>query len=80
MRVFTILWLIFSINLFSGVIWHSIGPGLFGAMFGVGISPHNSKIIVAGVDMGNAFMTEDGGKTWENNRKKWRRNFWESRL
>ena len=46
------------------VAWRSIGPGQFGAMFGVAISPHDSEVIVAGVDMGNAFMTRDGGKTW----------------
>ena len=47
------------------VAWRSIGPGQFGGMFGVGISPHDSKVIVAGVDMGHAFMTRDGGKTFE---------------
>ncbi len=46
------------------VAWRSIGPGQFGAMFGVAISPHDSRVIVAGVDMGNAFMTRDGGQTW----------------
>ncbi|MCA1595115.1 MAG: hypothetical protein LC772_01625 [Chloroflexi bacterium] len=46
------------------VTWRSIGPGEFGAMFGVAISPHNPQIIVAGLDMGNAFMTRDGGKSW----------------
>ncbi|MBN1676133.1 MAG: sigma-70 family RNA polymerase sigma factor [Kiritimatiellae bacterium] len=45
--------------------WRSIGPGHFGAMFGPGISPHDSKTIVAGVDMGHAFMTRDGGTTWK---------------
>ncbi|MCM8773108.1 MAG: hypothetical protein NC922_08720 [Candidatus Omnitrophica bacterium] len=66
MRKFLIcLFIFFSFNLFSEVLWRSIGPGLFGAMFGVGISPHNPNIIVAGVDMGNVFMTEDGGKSWQ---------------
>ena len=46
------------------VAWRSIGPGQFGAMFGVAISPHDSNVIVAGVDMGNAFMTRDRGKSW----------------
>ncbi|MCM8818534.1 MAG: hypothetical protein NC915_03535 [Candidatus Omnitrophica bacterium] len=64
-KILIILFTFFSLNLFSEVLWRSIGPGLFGAMFGVGISPHNPKIIVAGVDMGNAFMTEDGGKSWK---------------
>jgi len=36
------------------VAWRSIGPGEFGAMFGVAISPHDPKVIIAGVDMGNA--------------------------
>ena len=48
----------------SGVAWRSIGPGQFGAMFGVAISPHDSNVVVAGVDLGNAFMTRDGGKSW----------------
>ncbi|HEY5913644.1 MAG TPA: hypothetical protein VJA21_23905 [Verrucomicrobiae bacterium] len=47
------------------VAWRAIGPGQFGAMFGIGISPHDSKIIVAGGDMGLAFMTRDGGQHWE---------------
>jgi len=47
------------------VTWRSIGPAHFGAMFGPGISPHDSKVIVCGTDMGNAFMTRDGGKTWK---------------
>jgi len=47
------------------VTWRSIGPGQFGAMFGVGISPHDSNVIVAGVDMGNAFITRDRGKSWK---------------
>jgi hypothetical protein len=34
-------------------------------MFGVAISPHDSRVIVAGGDMGNAFLTRDGGKTWK---------------
>jgi len=46
------------------VAWRAIGPGEFGAMFGVGISPHDSKVIVAGGDMGFAFMTRDGGQHW----------------
>jgi len=46
-------------------VWRSIGPGQFGAMFGLGISPHDSNVIVAGVDMGNAFMTRDWGKSWK---------------
>src|SRR5512147_317103 len=33
-------------------------------MFGVALSPHDSMVSVAGVDMGNAFMTRDGGKSW----------------
>jgi photosystem II stability/assembly factor-like uncharacterized protein len=44
--------------------WRPIGPGLFGAMFGVAISPHDPKVIVAGGDMGNAFITRDGGEHW----------------
>ena len=49
----------------AGVAWRSIGPGQFGAMFGVAISPHDSDVIAAGTDMGNAFMTRDGGQTWK---------------
>jgi hypothetical protein len=30
------------------VAWRAIGPGQFGAMFGIGMSPHDSKIIVPG--------------------------------
>ncbi|MBN1675097.1 MAG: hypothetical protein JXR37_28915, partial [Kiritimatiellae bacterium] len=45
--------------------WRSIGPGPGGAMFGPTFSPHDSKVIVCGVDMGLAFMTRDGGKTWK---------------
>ena len=47
------------------IAWRSIGPGEFGAMFGMAISPHDPKVIVAGLDMGNAFMTRDGGKSWK---------------
>ena len=47
------------------VTWKSIGPGEFGAMFGVAISPHDPRVIVAGLDMGNAFITHDGGKSWK---------------
>jgi hypothetical protein len=49
----------------DAVAWRAIGPGQFGAMFGIGISPHDSKVIVAGGDMGLAFMTRDGGQHWE---------------
>src|SRR5512139_494994 len=49
----------------GAVAWRAIGPGQFGAMFGIGISPHDSKVIVAGGDMGLAFMTRDGGQHWE---------------
>ncbi|MFH1738200.1 MAG: hypothetical protein ABIH23_04275 [bacterium] len=49
----------------GSVSWRSIGPGQFGAMFGVAISPHDSQVIVSGTDMGNAFMTRDGGKSWK---------------
>lgn len=45
--------------------WRSIGPGQFGAMFGVAFSPHDSNMIVAGGDMGNAFLTRDAGSNWE---------------
>ncbi|MBN1672817.1 MAG: hypothetical protein JXR37_17365, partial [Kiritimatiellae bacterium] len=45
--------------------WRSIGPGPGGAMSAPVFSPHDAKVIVAGVDMGNAFMTRDGGKTWK---------------
>lgn len=48
----------------QNVTWRSIGGGEFGAMFGIAISPHDSNVIVGGVDMGNAFMTRDGGKSW----------------
>lgn len=47
------------------VTWRSIGPAEFGSMFGVAIAPHNPKMIVAGLDMGNAFLTRDGGKSWK---------------
>ena len=36
----------------GAVAWRAIGPGQFGAMFGIGISPHDSKVIVARGDMG----------------------------
>jgi hypothetical protein len=47
------------------VTWRSIGPGEFGAMFGVAISPLDPQVIVAGLDMGNAFLTRDGGESWK---------------
>ena len=47
------------------VAWRSIVPGHFGAMFGPAISPHDSKVIIVGTDVGSAFMTRNGGKTWK---------------
>jgi photosystem II stability/assembly factor-like uncharacterized protein len=44
--------------------WRAIGPGPFGGMFGVGFNSTNPEIMAAGVDMGNAFMTSDGAKSW----------------
>ncbi|MBN1676132.1 MAG: hypothetical protein JXR37_34120 [Kiritimatiellae bacterium] len=46
-------------------VWRSIGPAHFGAMYVPTFSPHDPKVIVCGTDMGNAFMTRDGGKTWK---------------
>jgi len=45
--------------------WRSIGPGVFGALVCVGFHPTNPEIMVAGGDMGNAFITHDGGTSWE---------------
>ena len=38
------------------VTWRSIGPAHFGAMYAPTFSPHDSKVIVSGVDMGNAAL------------------------
>ena len=44
--------------------WHTIGPGEGGWMHGVAISPHDPNTIIAGLDMGSAYATRDGGKSW----------------
>ncbi len=41
-----------------------IGPGVGGSMFGVAIDPANPNIIIQGGDMGAAFRSADGGKSW----------------
>jgi hypothetical protein len=45
--------------------WESIGQGVFGNMFGCAIHPQGPKIIIAGVNMGCAFRSCDGGKSWK---------------
>ena len=44
--------------------WREIGPGEGGWMYGVTISPEDSKTVIAGLDMGNGFITRDGGTRW----------------
>ncbi|MDQ2799432.1 MAG: hypothetical protein M3Y13_07300, partial [Armatimonadota bacterium] len=44
--------------------WHEIGPGEGGWMHGIAISPHDPKTIIAGLDMGSAYATRDGGAHW----------------
>lgn len=41
-----------------------IGPGPFGSCYAMAFHPTNPDIFIFGVDMGEAFMTTDGGKTW----------------
>ena len=41
-----------------------MGIGGGGQMYAVGISPHDPKIMHLSCDMGNFYLTEDGGKSW----------------
>src|SRR5882724_1270081 len=41
-----------------------IGPGGGGAMFNPAISPHDSNTVLVACDMGGAYITHDGGRTW----------------
>src|SRR2546423_874261 len=42
-----------------------IGPGGGGAMFHPTISPHDPNTILVGCDMTGAYISHDGGQTWE---------------
>jgi len=44
--------------------WDSIGPGVYGALWGVAFHPTDPNTMMAGLDMGLAFLTHDGGKSW----------------
>jgi photosystem II stability/assembly factor-like uncharacterized protein len=41
-----------------------IGPGGGGAMFNPTISPHDANTVLVSCDMGGAYITHDGGRTW----------------
>lgn len=42
-----------------------LGIGGGGQMYGVGISPHDPKLMHVSCDMGTFYLSEDGGGTWE---------------
>lgn len=44
--------------------WRTIGPGAYGAMWGIAFHPTDPKTLIAGLDMGIAAITHDGGQTW----------------
>lgn len=44
--------------------WKWIGPGAYGACWGAAFHPKDPKTLIAGLDMGFAFVTRDGGESW----------------
>jgi len=45
-------------------VWHHIGIGGGGAMFGPAVSPHDPDVAFVSCDMGGSFVTYDGGISW----------------
>lgn len=46
------------------IVWKNIGPGGGGWLPCVAVSPHDSKLVYAGCDVGGFFKSTDGGGTW----------------
>ena len=42
-----------------------LGPGVGGACYALAIDPANPQTIIGGLDMGFAFRTADGGRSWQ---------------
>lgn len=45
--------------------WKFIGPGVYGVCWGVAFHPRDPRTMIAGLDMGAAFITRDGGASWK---------------
>lgn len=48
----------------ADIAWKNIGPGGGGWIPCVAVSPHDSKVVYAGCDVGGFYKSTDGGGTW----------------
>jgi photosystem II stability/assembly factor-like uncharacterized protein len=44
--------------------WQIIGPGGGGNFYGMAISPHDPNLVFASTEMGDCYVSENGGHTW----------------
>lgn len=44
--------------------WHNFGPGGGGWLPCMAVSPHDSRVVFAGCDVGGFYRSEDAGATW----------------
>src|SRR5450631_1074929 len=45
--------------------WRIIGPGGGGSLYHPTVSPHDSRTALVACDMTGAYITHDGGATWQ---------------
>lgn len=48
----------------ASIAWKNIGPGGGGWIPCMAVSPHDSKVVYAGCDVGGFFKSADGGRSW----------------